>query len=292
MLDLLDQIIRTVLDTGWTTAPPPAKPSFWFAVPDDDWKKQVTGTGVRLNIYLYEVRENRDLRLVQWSRAERTDQTAVLAAPPAQFDCHYLISAWSPAQETESTSPELDEHQVLSEALRVILNNPDVNAAALGVTGGGPIFQEAHVKLTVAPPEAPRVLNDFWSTMKLPWRPAVQLVATAPLDLRQTAPAGPLVTTVIRLLGPADDPGGPRDESIQIGGWVLRAADGSPLPGASVVRTDTGEQALTDALGRYTFAGLRRGPVPLRASAVGLTPLLRTLNVPAGSLEDQIFRLS
>ena len=73
---------------------------------------------------------------------------------------------------------------------------------------------------------------------------------------------------------------------------MLRASDGSPVAGATVLRKSTGERVVTDAQGHYTFAGLRRGPVTLRASAVGFTPIERTLDVPAGSLEDQIFRLS
>jgi hypothetical protein len=164
--------------------------------------------------------------------------------------------------------------------------------SAQGVTGGGPIFQEAHIQFTVAPPEAPRVLNDFWSTMKLPWRPAIQLVVTAPLDLRQVTPTGPLVTTIIQGYGLSDDPSGGQDEWITLGGWVLRASNSSPIPGARVVRVDTGKLVLTDAQGHYTFAGLRRGPVVLRASAIGLTPIQRTLNVPIGPLDDQVFRLS
>jgi hypothetical protein len=292
MIDLVDKIVLTVLDTGWTSTPPPAKPTFAFTVPDEDWKNQAAAPGVRLNIYLYEVRENREMRRASWTTVEQADQTVVRSAPPAQVECHYLISAWSRLKNPDALSPEQEEHQVLAEALRVILRNPDVNPAALGIAGGGPIFRDAHVQLSFAPPESPRVLNDFWSTMKLPWRPAIPLVATAPLDLRQSTTPGPLVTTVIQRYGLSDVPGGGQDEWVQVGGWVLRNSDGSPIPGARVVRKATGDQVLTDAQGHYTFAGLRRGPVGLRVSAVGFTPIDRTLNIPVGPLDDQIFRLS
>jgi hypothetical protein len=88
-----------------------------------------------------------------------------------------------------------------------------------------------------------------------------------------------------------DSTGAP-DEFIQIGGWVLRDADGSPLPGAGVVHIANGETVLTDAQGRYSFAGLRRGIHRLRASAAGFTPIERDLDLPAGPPEDHIFRLS
>src|SRR5262245_26754177 len=159
MLHLLDKVVEKVLDTGWTPTPPPAKPGFYFAIPDEDWRTRVTtGADERLNIYLYEVRENRDFRRPDWDVLELPDRTAVLSHPPVYFDCHYLISAWSPVEESEAASPVPDEHRLLAEALRVLLRNPDVNPAALGVAGGGPVFQEAHVYLSIAAPETPRVL--------------------------------------------------------------------------------------------------------------------------------------
>ena len=294
MLNLLDQVIEKVLDTGWTATPPPAKPGFYFTVPDEDWRTKVKagGTQLRLNIYLYEVRENTNFRRSNWDTVILSDHTAVLSKPPTYFDCHYLISAWSPAEDSEAISPVRDEHELLAEALRVLMRNPDVIPAVLGIPGGGAVFQEAHIYLTVAPPEAPRVLNDFWSTMKLPWRPAIQLVATAPLDLLLDSPPAPLLTTFVQryvLIGGAV---GNVDERIQIGGWVLRNSDNSPIAGATVRRVATGEEALTDAQGRYTFAGLRRGVHRLRAEATGFTASERDLDLPVAPPDDHIFKLS
>lgn len=294
MLNLLDQLIETVLDTGWTPTPPPAKPGFYFTVPDEDWRTKVKagGTQLRLNIYLYEVRENANFRRSAWDPVPLADRTVVLSKPPAYFDCHYLISAWSPAEDSEAISPVRDEHEVLAEALRVLMRNPDVIPAALGVAGGGPVFQAAHVYLTVAPPEVPRVLNDFWSTMKLPWRPAIQLIATAPLDLLLDAPPAPLLTTFVQRYVLIGGTAGNVDERIQIGGWVLRNSDDSPIAGASVRLTATGEEVITDAGGRYTFAGLRRGVHRLRAVAAGFTAIERDLDLPVAPPDDHIFKLS
>jgi hypothetical protein len=185
----------------------------------------------------------------------------------------------------------LDEHRLLAEAARILLRNPDVVPAVLGVPGGGPVFQQAHLYLTVAPPEGQSVLKDFWSTMKLPWRPALHLVAVAPVDLLVDSPPAPLMTTFIQRYVPFIGTDGV-DEAIQIGGWVLRASDDTPIPGATVRRVATGEEVVTDAQGRYTFIGLRRGIHRLRAEASGLTALERDLDIPAGPPEDHIFKLS
>jgi hypothetical protein len=291
MLNLVDNVILTVLDSGWRTTPPPAKPGFYFTVPDENWQTKVkAGLGIRLNIYLYEVRENRNFRRPQWDTLKVPGGTAVLSQPPVYLDCHYLISAWSPAEDSELTSPVLDEHQVLAEAMRVLLRNPDVVPGALGVSAGGPVFQEAHVYLTVAPPEPPRVLNDFWSTMKLPWRPAVMLVVTAPLDLLLDSPPSPVVTTLIQRYALINTP--TIEEWINSGGLVVRAADQSPIAGATVVRLDNNDTATTDAQGRYVFSGIPRGTYTFRASATGMTAVQRDIKIPGDPPATHIFQLA
>jgi hypothetical protein len=288
MLNLVDNLILKLLDTGWTT--PPAKPTFFFTVPDTDWRAKVkTRIELQLNIYLYEVRENRNFRRASWDNVPLADGSVVLSEPPVYLDCHYLISAWSPTEDSDLASPVLDEHQLLSETLRVLLRNPDVVPAAVGIPGGGVVFQNAHVYLSVAPPEPPRVLNDFWSTMKLPWRPAVMLVVTAPLDLLMDSAPSPVVTTFIQRF--AQIGSSTIEEIIDIGGLVLRAADQSPILGATVVRLDNNDTATTDAQGRYVLTGIPRGVHRFRASAATMTAIELDINIPAASPTNYIFQL-
>jgi hypothetical protein len=290
MLDLVDTLIQTILDTGWTTTPPPAKPGFYFTIPDEDWKTKVLGgVGVRLNIYLYEIRENRNFRRAEWDPITLPDRTVVLSEPPVYLDCHYLISAWSATEDGEMTSPVLDEHQTLAEAMRVLLRNPDVVPGTLGI-GGGAVFTNAHVYLTVAPPEPPRVLNDFWSTMQLPWRPAIMLVVTAPLDLLLDSAPSPVVTTLIQRYALIGSSG--LEQRMDIGGFVVKAADGTPIPGATVLWVDQNQTVTADSLGRYIFAGLLPGVHSFTASAPGMTPVNRNINVPTDPPATHIFQLS
>ncbi|MHC2842892.1 Pvc16 family protein [Bradyrhizobium diazoefficiens] len=289
MLDLVDNLILQILDTGWD--PLLDKPQFSFAIPDEDWQAKVkSGSGLYLNIYLYEVSENRNFRRGSWDNVELSDGSVALSQPPTYLDCHYLISAWSRTEDSEMASPILDEHQVLSEAMRVLLRNPDVVPLAVGVPGGGLVFQNAHVYLTVAPPEPPRISNDFWSTMKLPWRPAVMLVVTAPLDVLRDSPSSPVVTTLIQRYAPIGS--SVIEESISIGGRVVKAADQSPIAGATVARLDSNDTATTDAQGRYAFTGIQRGVHGFRASAAGMTPIQRNIDIPDDLPGTHVFELA
>jgi hypothetical protein len=290
VLNHVDSLIRKVLDTGWTAAPPPAKPDFFFTVPDEGWRAKVRNASrIRLNIYLYEVRENRDFRRSAPDLIPLPNRTVVASQPPAYFDCHYLLSAWSPSEDSELFDPVQDEHEVLSEAMRVMLRNPDVVPAAVNISDGV-VFTNAHVYFTVAPPEPPRVLNDFWSTMKLPWRPAVMLVATAPLDLRQDTAPSPIVTTFMQRY--SLDAGVTAEELAAIGGFVVKASDNAPIVDGSVIRLATGEACLTDAQGRYTFVGLSRGKHKFRAQAPGMQAIDRDIDVPVDPPDTHVFKLT
>jgi hypothetical protein len=288
MLNFLDNVIDRILDTGWVT--PPAKPDRSFAIPDETFQNSVAT--LTLNIYLTEIRENRDFRRANWDTIPLPDRTTALSQPPAYFDCHYLISAWSAVQESDIASGVADEHAALGGALRVLLRNPDVVPAAIGVPGGGVVFQNAHICLNVAQPDAPRVVHDFWNTMQLPWRPAISLIATAPVDPLFDSPPSPPMITFVQRYGAIGAAPGTFEELIQIGGWVLRLAGDVPIAGATVVRTATGEQAVTDSQGRFSFTGLLPGIHHFQASASGFTPIDRDLDIPNGPPDSHIFRLS
>ena len=210
-------------------------------------------SGSVLTSICYEISENRNFRRAAWDDVTLPSGDIVSSQPPTYIDCHYLISAWSQVEDSELASPVLDEHQSLAEALRILLRNPDVVPGALGVIGGGPVFQEAHVYLTVAPPEPPRVLNDFWSTMKLPWRPAIMFVVTAPLDVLRDGDPSPPLTTLIRRFTLIGTP--TIEEEIMIGGLVVNAADQSPIAGATVTRLANNQTATTDFARPLRFHG-------------------------------------
>jgi hypothetical protein len=289
MLNHLDNLLQRLLDAKWA-APP--KPGFAFTAPTDEWRARVkAGAGERLSIYLYELRENAGARRAEWDSLPQPDGSTIFARPPASIDCHYIISAWSAAEDSEALTPMLDEHRVLAEALRILLANPEVVPAERGMAVGGPVFLNSQVTLTVAAPEPARVLNDFWTTMKQPWRPAIQLVATAPLDLLVAEPPAPAVLTLVQrylLVGG----GGVAEERISAGGYVLRAADDSPLARASVRHLVSGVETLTDARGRFLFDGLARGSHALRVTALGFAPREQSLDLPDGPPTQHFFRLA
>jgi hypothetical protein len=298
MLNLLDEMLRQILmadvESLRSVRPtlPPAPVSddqVRFETPDENWRSSLTGLNRNaLNVYLVELRENRRLRSNE--RTQTIENGMVHDQPaPARVDCHYLISAWSPTtQLTPQVEPVLDEHMLLYEAAAALMHAVPFNPSRVYPPGSTPLnawperFRNADLPAIVAPVEGFPKLAEFWGTMgqKLAWKPVLYLIVTVPVDLLREV-AGPIVTTRITEYRQWDRPDS-GEVWIQIGGHVFNPnnplPDGSPSPVVAarveVLDRATGRQLQlteTNALGRYTFLGLRPGGYSLSASAPGLT---------------------
>jgi hypothetical protein len=262
-----------------------------FEPPDDDFRAYL-GTlpldAFALNLCLVEVRENRQLRSNE--RTLSVENGSYNAEPvPARLDCHYMVSAWSPAKGGPSVEPVLGEHALLYAAAGVLLRAAPINPSRVYPAGSAKllalpeVIRFADLPTHVAPPEGFLKLAEFWGTMgaKHPWKPTVWLTVTLPVAL-DVEHAGRMVTTRIteyRLVGAGDG-----EVWIQIGGAVTTVT-GDPVAGAWVGLETLGNALLaageTNALGRFTFSGLRMGEYHLHVRAAGHSEQLRTIDVPA-----------
>ena len=291
MYQLVDEVIRTVLDSGWPVDPP--KPVFSFQTPDDTFESFVNNQAQPVvNLFLYDGRENRDMRRAEWDTLELAPGVTTLSQPPAFINCYYLITAWARGGQDPAAQAVATEHRYLGEALRILMRTPDVIPQVVGVPGGGVVFNQGHLYLAAAGPEGCPQIGEFWTSMKRPWRVSTHLVVTAPMDVLFDSPPEPMVVTLIQRYTLIGAPAGSVEERILIGGWVLRAIDDAPIANATVERVGTGVETKTDEAGRFRLANLSRGIHRLRASAPGMTAIERDLDVPIGPVADQIFKLA
>jgi len=242
MLDLLDNLIRQTLvspETGLTAS------QIGFQPPNGDWRTAVNGIVIggaqanSLNVYLFDLRENRKLRS---NERIRTISSGIVTEEPAptRLDCHYLISAWSPAAVTPATEPTLDEHALLYAVARVLVRLGQFNPSQIYSAGSAELsawpiaFQNSDLPMAIVPADGFNKLAEFWSGMGegSVWKPALYLIVTIPIGLAQ-AVSGPMVTTTItshRVTGTSAE-----DILMQIGGHVFSR----PVPLATGVANVT-----------------------------------------------------
>jgi 5-hydroxyisourate hydrolase-like protein (transthyretin family) len=300
MIDLLDNLMRDLLlaEVDSLTDEEQVR----FQPPDEDWRTYVANLTVggepamALNVYLVELRENRKLRSNE--RVRSIDENGYISeeSAPARLDCHYLITAWSPAEPSPTVESTLDEHALLYDVVAAFFRASPLNPARVYPSGSAALnawperFREVDLPTLVAPVEGFAKLAEFWSAMgeDARWKPTLPLVVTVPVELVRGLPA-PMVTTRITEYRQTGRPE-TAETWIQIGGHVLDTThplpDGSPAPvdGAWVrLETLAGaalETTETNARGRFAFSRLRPDQYRLRTVAVGLGEKVREVEVP------------
>jgi len=150
-----------------------------FELPDDEFCSHVKTLGRSvLNVSLVDMRENR-------STAVGNLKSSQTGSALRRVDCHYLISAWSPA--VKSAEPVLDEHALLYKALVALMEaEPMVPRAIFGFKPLPRDFPEplrdTVFPTVVLPVERFPKTAEFWAAAKgVHWKPTIHLVVTLPI---------------------------------------------------------------------------------------------------------------
>ena len=129
MIVHLNNTLRKLLESQVTSLQATSPNQIGFVPPDADWRGYVRTLAQKaLNVYLVDIRENRKLRS---NERLRTEKNGVWTEEPApdRIDCHYLISAWSPANDEDVRARE--ENTLISDTLAVLLKYTPLHPSRL-----------------------------------------------------------------------------------------------------------------------------------------------------------------
>jgi hypothetical protein len=222
MFDDLDKTLKKILDD-------PAMPASIaglhnadksFLTPD----RNFTPAQAAVNLFLYEVKENRQLRDAE-PIVEKIGTTFVQRPPPLRVDCCYLVTGWSSQTGAVKAS---EEHRLLAEALLWLSRFPTIPATFLQ----GSLTNQLYSPPTmVAQADGSKNAAEFWLALGIPPRPAFHLTVTIAMELLLQV-EGPLVTTTVTEYLRANQTGN-GDVWVQIGGNILTGAPPRPISGGS-----------------------------------------------------------
>jgi hypothetical protein len=190
MIDDLDKTLEQLLKRELPPALA-AQVAVTFATPDDQFPPSSV-TLPAVDLFLYDVRENRDLRSTAWLVERTSVGTATRQRAPVRVDCSYLITAWA---SPSSTTPAQDEHRMLSEVLKALLRHPTLPAAALQ---GSLVGQEPPLPASVLQPGLLQSVGEFWQALGGKPKAALHYTVTVGVMVGEPVEAGPPV--VDRLL--------------------------------------------------------------------------------------------
>ena len=191
MIDDLDKTLEQLLKKELPAALV-AQVTITFATPDGKFPPQSV-TLPALDLFLYDVRENRELRSNEWLVERQGNGQAVHTPPPVRMDCSYLITAWP---SSTAPNPAEDEHRLLGEVLTVLLRHRTIPMEML---------QGSLVGQTPVPPaiaaQSDRMQNtaDFWQALGGRPKAALNYTVTIAFEPQESVQGPVVVEKVINM---------------------------------------------------------------------------------------------
>ncbi len=247
-----------------------------FEQPKREWSARLSKPTI--NLFLYDMRENTQLRVQQRERVMQTARNGrethvALKRTPFRMDCYYLITTW--ANETE------DQHNLLGAAVTALLRHPTIPAEFLD---GELEDQPYKIISKLASPDMLPNVSEVWGVLDNEMRPAVPLVLTITIDPWDMEPVRMVQTLTLR----TGEMGRPNQlieksdtERLTIGGFVFDA-NNRPLPNAELWIRGTGFHTQTNLQGQYRFSGLTAGEYTLLAIDRDNESVTKTVIIPNG----------
>jgi hypothetical protein len=193
-----------------------------FERPTDQFQPAQT----TVNVFLYDVRENVELRNHEPVFRRQGAQT-LKEPPPLRLDCSYLVTAWP----VGGANLALQEHRLLSECLQHLARFPLIPAEFLR---GSLIGQRPPLPTIVARPDGLSNPAEFWTALGNRLRVGLTLRVTISVPMFDDVLA-PIVLT--RQTGFTPTAGPMEEHLFQIGGRILAPAAAvraaAPLASAS-----------------------------------------------------------
>ena len=185
MFDDLDRSIENLLKRE-LPADLVSQVTISFATPDDQFPPAAVSLPA-IDLFLYDIRENRDLRDGEWRLERQEDGSAVRRAPLVRVDCSYLVTAWP---SDSSPAPARDEHRLLGEVMKALLRFSSLPGDVLVGSLQG---QQPPLPSSTLQPGRLQSLAEFWQAVG--GKPKATLSYTVTLGVEPTAPiaAGPPV---------------------------------------------------------------------------------------------------
>ena len=135
-----------------------------------------------LNLYLYNIQENKSLRKHQWE-TKFIGNGAQKSRAPLFMECNYLITSWG--------ENPLEEHLMLAECLITLANSPILPKAILQ---GALSDLNEEIQTQLSPKEDQLKPIDVWPVLGVELRPSLAYSVTLPVSLAGSVEEYTIVT--------------------------------------------------------------------------------------------------
>lgn len=289
MLALIDKALQDFLSTEISKLKTDVIPEFDvdLRIPSKSWVEELEDES-KINLYLFDVKENTQLRQNEWDRSDGNSGVVTKQKPPVRMDLYYMITFYC-KNFTENYKNELMEHHLLSYVLAIVYDyafipeNPYLQNNLSGISPVPKIPIEA---------VHPKFLEEqggfqIWSALEQSPRPAVYIKVTVPIELKSEFTATAVLAKILKYETPLPE------TFFQLGGIVTdNASEVSPISGADVNLLDSGGNVVdtksTDKKGKFLFKSVVDDNYTIKADAEGFQKKTIVIDQVSNVEKDQL----
>jgi hypothetical protein len=271
MINDLDETLKQLLIKKG--AIDPAEVEIRFETPKREWSATILKPTI--NFYLYDVRENHELRATEWFSNIADNGLATRKKNPSRMNLSFLVTIW--------TNNIDDEHRLLWNVLKTLFRYPVIPDETLS---GQLVDQVYPIETKTAQPDG-LFSNpaDFWTALDNEIKPSINYVVTLPLDLD-------IVTTspITKSASVSTDQIDPKQfEAVPVAGKVYESGKpGKIIARARIVAKEARLTTETDTLGRYSFKNLNPGKYTIQVLTSGNKIKETSLTVPGSNYDLEV----
>jgi hypothetical protein len=272
MISDLDEAIKQLLIKKGGLDP--TEVDICFEMPDREWSASISKPTI--NVYLYDIQENHELRNNEWTAGRNNNGMATKRKPPVRVDLSYLITVW--------TNDVTDQHRLLGHLLATLFRYHELPEELLQ---GSLREVQWPIKASTAQPDGVlRNSADFWSALDNQLKPSINYVVTIPVDLDVTLTAPVVKTKTLEFKG--SNRMAPED-FVQISGFVrYKGKPDQGIANAMVLVKELQMTASADESGKYIFTKLSPGSYTFQVSAPGEKKREIQVAVPSASYDIEL----
>lgn len=227
-----------------------------------------------INLFLYDIRENVELRSNE-PIIERNNGQAIIRCPPMRVACTYLITAWP----VGGTEVALQEHRLLSQVLQVLSRYPNIPEPFLQGSLRG---QKPPLPMMISSADGLKNPAEFWTALHSPLRASLAVTITIAMEMFEPETVPLAITHELSLNG---------EELFRIGGQVIDA-NNQPVVGATMLLVERGLTTTTDTEGHYSLSLIPAGTYSLRVQSSDAAVQSFGITIPALAQRNYNVRLT
>lgn len=276
MIDDLSQVLKRLLEVSAARFPDRLNNLAEAVISFDRPSESFNPSQTTVNLFLYDIRENVELRNNE-PTIERNNGTVTIRQAPLRVDCSYLVTAWAVGGE----ELELQEHRLLSQVLQVLSGYPTIPEPFLE----GTLLAGQTPPLPVVTAQMHGLQNpaEFWNAIGNQLHPSITVTATISIEpLTLEAADYPIVIAKAlhfkELVSSEEE-----TPFFQIGGHVTDA-ESKPIQNAAVTLVEQDLSTVTNASGAFNFSSVAAGNYTLRVQWGDIAQAVEiTVPAPIGS---------